>query len=341
MAKSSNSLKSREFNELYEYAELSEGSDLELRQREYSRWMRSHNFHTKTISNTIHIMSKFVKWCQERGILSVREVTRDILEHYQGKIMRYRKPSGEGYRVGYMIRILSTLRVFFGWLAKKRYILYNPASELELPRMARHLPRNVMSIAEVEAVMMQVDLSTALGLRDRTILEVLYSTGMRRFELSRLECRDVFMDSGMVLIREGKGRKDRMVPIGERALAWVEKYKNDLRPALVAAPGNDEGILFLSYRGKSLELNNLSRIVSTYVRNSGIEKEGSCHIFRHTIATLMLENGADIRYIQQILGHNSLETTQIYTHVSIKKLKEVHSSTHPGAQLQSDPNKFA
>jgi integrase/recombinase XerD len=325
---------SREFNELYEYAELSEGSELEVRLREYSRWMLSQNYSTKTVSNNTHILSTFVVWCHERGLLNPREVTRKILEHYQGKIMRYRKPSGEPYNVSYLIRILSALRGFFGWLAKKRYILYNPASELELPRMDRHLPRNIMSEAEVEAVIMQVDLSSPLGLRDRAILEVLYSTGMRRFELRQLKYKDLFMDTGVLMIREGKGRKDRMVPIGERALAWVEKYRVDLRPRLVGNHGNDEGILFLSYRGKPLSLNNINRIVTAYIRNSGIEKEGSCHMFRHTIATLMLENGADIRYIQQILGHTSLESTQIYTHVSIKKLKEVHEKTHPGANLR-------
>jgi integrase/recombinase XerD len=331
---------SREFNELYEYVELSEGSEFEVRLREYSRWMLSQNYSTKTVSNNTHILSKFVVWCHERGILRPQEMTREILEHYQGKIIRYRKPGGEAYNVSYLIRILSALRGFFGWLAKKRYILYNPALELELPRLDKHLPRNIMSMAEVEAVMMQVDLSSPLGLRDRAMLEVLYSTGMRRFELRQLKYKDLFMDTGVVMIREGKGRKDRMVPIGERALAWVEKYRVDLRPRLVGkhGNGNDEGILFLSYRGKPLSLNNINRIVTTYIRNSGIEKEGSCHMFRHTIATLMLENGADIRYIQQILGHNSLESTQIYTHVSIKKLKEVHEKTHPGANLRKGEN---
>ena len=328
--------KSKEFNELYEYAELPEGSELEVRLREYSRWMLYQNYSTITVNNNTYILSKFITWCHERGILRPQEMTREILEHYQGKITRYRKPDGEPYNVSYLIKILSALRGFFGWLAKKRYILYNPASELELPRMDRHLPRNIMSEAEVEAVIMQVDLSSPLGLRDRAMLEVLYSTGLRRFELRRLACKDLFMDTGVLMVREGKGRKDRMVPIGERALAWVEKYRVDLRPRLVSKHDNDEGILFLSYRGKSLSLNNINRIVTTYIRNSGIEKEGSCHMFRHTIATLMLENGADIRYIQQILGHTSLESTQIYTHVSIKKLKEVHEKTHPGANLKRE-----
>jgi len=324
--------RSREFNKLYEYAELAESSELEMKQREYSRWLLSNNFSPRTIKTQGNYLSKFVEWCHQRGILRAQEVSRKVLEHYREQLSRVKKKDGEPIGAAYLSAIISVLRGFFKWLVRNNHILYNPASELELPRLVKHLPRNVMSVAEVEAVMMQVDLTWWLGLRDRAILEVLYSTGMRRFELCQLQCRDIFIDTGVVLIREGKGRKDRMVPIGERALAWVEKYKSDLRPVLVGK--EDEEILFLSYRGKFLATANLDKIVSDYVKASGIGKEGSCHMFRHTMATLMLENGADIRYIQQILGHSSLDTTRIYTHVSIKKLKEVHSTTHPGARLQ-------
>jgi integrase/recombinase XerD len=329
--------KSREFNELYEYAELSESSELERMQKKYSHWMVSKRFSTNSIKNDGYILSRFIAWCHERGIFKPQEVTRDILEHYQGQISRRVKENGETYSSGYLSAILTTIRGFFKWLAKRHHILYNPASELELPRMVKHIPRNVMSTAEVEAVMMQVDLSSRFGLRDRAILEVLYSTGIRRLELCQLSCKDVFMDSGVMLIREGKGRKDRMVPIGERALAWVEKYKNDLRPALAR---QGEEALFLNSWGNPITPARMSDLVSNYIKSSGIEKEGSCHMFRHTMATLMLEGGADIRYIQQILGHSKLDTTQIYTHVSIKKLKEVHCTTHPAALLQPNPTKL-
>jgi integrase/recombinase XerD len=325
--------KSKEFNELYEYAELAERSELEKMHRKYNQWMLSHHYSPGTIKNNGYYLSSFVEWCHDRGISRPQEVTREMLEHYQGQLTRSRKKTGEIYSAEYISRILTTIRGFFKWLAKNRHILYNPASELELPRVAKHIPRNIMSKAEVEAVMMQLDLSSRLGLRDRAILETLYSTGIRRFELCRLICGDIFIDTGVVLVREGKGRKDRMVPIGERALAWIEKYKNDLRPALVTR--SDERVLFLTKLGKPLSPRSLSNLVRECVKASGIDKEGSCHMFRHTMATLMLENGADIRYIQQILGHSSLDTTQIYTRVSIKKLKEVHTATHPGANLKS------
>ena len=322
----------RGFNELYEYAELAERSEMEAMKRKYIQWMLSHNFSQETIKTQGYNLYRFLEWCRERGILRPQEVTREILEHYQGQLIRSRKETGEAYSVEYLSRILSSIRGFFKWLAKNHHILYNPASELEMPRQASHIPHKVMNVAEVEAVLMQVDLSSPLGLRDRAILETLYSTGIRRAELCRLKYNEIFVDTGVVLIREGKGRKDRMIPIGERALAWIEKYKSDIRPAL--ATRTEEKILFLTNRGKVFHPLSLSNLVSDYVKASGIDKEGSCHMFRHTMATLMLENGADIRYIQQILGHSSLDTTQVYTRVSIKKLKEIHTATHPAAHLK-------
>ena len=132
--------------------------------------------------------------------------------------------------------------------------------------------------------------------------------------------------------RQGKGGKDRVVPLGQRASAWLTKYRDEARPQLVM--GRDEGWLFLTLQGEQMEAKRLSERVRSYIRASGTEKSGSCHLFRHTAATLMLENGADIRFIQALLGHESLETTQIYTQVSVTKLAEIHAATHPGARLK-------
>lgn len=164
------------------------------------------------------------------------------------------------------------------------------------------------------------------------MLETLYSTGMRRLELIGLHCHDLDAERGTVMIRQGKGRKDRMIPIGERALAWIEKYRNDVRPEL--ALGVDAGTLFLSNLGEAFTPNRLTQLVRDYVDAAKINKRGSCHLFRHTMATLMLENGADIRYIQAMLGHAKLDTTQIYTQVSIRALKAIHTATHPGKPIR-------
>ena len=186
-------------------------------------------------------------------------------------------------------------------------------------------------MGEAEQVLEQPDVSDAIGLRDRAIIEVLYSTGIRRMEVLNLCIYDLDIERGTLMVRQGKGKKDRMVPIGERAIAWLERYFNDARPALMVPP--DDGTLFLGATGEELSPNRLTQLVRGYVDAADIGKRGACHIFRHTMATLMLENGADIRYIQEMLGHVELSTTQIYTQVSIRRLKQVHTLTHPGARL--------
>ena len=222
---------------------------------------------------------------------------------------------------------LTAVRTWFRFLMRENLILTNPASELELPKPEKRLPKHTLTIEEAEQVLMQPDIETDTGLRDRTILEVLYSTGIRRQEVINLALSDLNTGAGILAVRQGKGRKDRFVPIGERALIWIDKYKDDVRPLhqLPASPDN----LFLDETGQALDPHKVSRAVKKYVNQANIDKVGSCHLFRHTMATLMLENGADIRFIQQMLGHAMLSTTEIYTHVAIHKLKEIHTATHP------------
>jgi integrase/recombinase XerD len=136
------------------------------------------------------------------------------------------------------------------------------------------------------------------------------------------------------MIRQGKGKKDRMVPIGNRALKWIERYTSEVRPRLLLDP--NDATLFLTHLGEAFTTNRLTQMVREYVDSADIGKRGSCHLFRHTMATLMLENGADVRFIQAMLGHAKLETTQIYTQVSIRKLKEIHEATHPAKDERSE-----
>ena len=158
-------------------------------------------------------------------------------------------------------------------------------------------------------------------------METLYSTGMRRMECANLKLYELDTERGTVTIRQGKGKKDRVIPIGDRATAWIEKYLREARSQFVVEP--DDHTVFLSNAGEPFCLDHLSDLVRTYVDAADIGKRGSCHMFRHSMATLMLENGADIRYIQQMLGHADIKTTQIYTQVSIRQLKRIHSVTHP------------
>lgn len=277
-------------------------------------------------------IGRFVRWALPRGLSRPEEITRPMIERYQRHLFHYRKSDGKPMTMVAQHGNLSCLKVFFRWLTRQGHLLWNPAADIDLPRFAQHLPADVLTIDEIERVMAAPDLAHPEGIRDRTILETLYSTGMRRMELSHLAVSDISPERGVAIIREGKGRKDRVVPIGERALAWVSRYLADVRPELVCPP--DPGHLFLRENGDPIPIEALSRFVRKYLDAAGVSKRGACHLFRHAMATLMLENGADVRFIQEILGHTSLESTQIYTHVSIRHLKEVHAATHPGAHLK-------
>ena len=297
--------------------------------RDFGHWLRMRNYSESTISSRGAYLRDFAAWCEERSVESPVEVTRPVLERYRHHIYMRRKSNGEplSFRTQYLH--LHTLRKFFSWLVRQGHLGANPASELEMPKLEWRLPKAVLSAEEVELVMRQPNLLDPQGLRDRAILEVLYSTGSRRTELCTPWVWDVDVPRGTLFIRQGKGKRDRVVPIGERALAWVVRYRDEVRPLLVY--DLDEQHLFLNKRGDSVRPMQLGVAVTEYLTAAGLDKRGSCHLFRHTCATLMLEGGADVRFVQEMLGHASIASTQVYTHVSITKLKQVHTATHPGA----------
>jgi integrase/recombinase XerD len=302
---------------------------------QYQLWMTP-RFSQATVKVRYDQVRPFLLWAAERSVWRPQEVTRAMLEAYQRHLMHHRKSSGEPLSVQTRSMRISALKSFFSWLTKQNHLLFNPASELELPRIGRQLPRHVLTLAEVEAVLSVPDLEDPMGVRDRAILEVLFSTGIRRQELIELECDCVDPERMVVMVRQGKGRKDRVVPIGERALVWLGKYLEEVRPGLVRAL--DPGFVFLMQNGRKLTVTPLGRRVRRYVKESGIGKTGGCHLFRHSMATLMHENGCDIRLLQAILGHTDLNTTQVYTHLSISRLREAHAATHPAAKLRRGKN---
>ena len=291
------------------------------------------NYSEYTIKGRRVHIGVFLDWCAERGITEPIEVTRTVLESYQRHVFHYRKKNGEPLSFTGQHDRLVPLRVWFKWMARNHHILHNPASELELPRLGIRLPKAVLTASEAEQVMQQTKIHDPLGLRDRAILETLYSTGMRRLELVRLTLWDLDLERATVAIRQGKGKKDRIIPLGDRTALWIRKYLDQSRPQLVCEP--DDRIVFVSNAGETLSLDYLTEMVRGYVDAAEIGKRGACHLFRHTMATLMLEGGADIRFIQAMLGHADLKTTQIYTHVAIRQLQEIHRATHP-AKLERD-----
>jgi integrase/recombinase XerD len=289
--------------------------------------LRVRNYSEYTVKNRRVHIGFFLAWCHERGLAEPVEVTRTVLEAYQRHVFGYRKKNGEPLSFTGQHDRLVPLRVWFKWLARRHHILHNPASELELPRLGVRLPKAVLTAAEAERVIEQTDIHDPLGLRDRAILETLYSTGMRRLEMVNLKLWDLDLERATATIRQGKGHKDRIIPLGDRAAAWVRKYLDEARPRLASEP--DDKIVFLSNAGEPFSLDYLSEVVRGYVEAARVGKHGACHLFRHTMATLMLEGGADTRFIQAMLGHADLKTTQIYTHVAIRQLQEIHRATHP------------
>ncbi len=299
--------------------------------KRYVEALRVKNYSERTLETREVYLLAFCRWCEERSITRPQEVTKPMLERYQRYLFHFRRANGRPLTFQTQHKRLVQIRMYFKWLTRQNVLLWNPASELELPKLEHRLPRHVLTEAEAERVLAQPDVSDTVGLRDRAILEVFYSTGIRRMELVRLLVSDVDRERGTMIVRQGKGRKDRTVPIGERAAMWVEKYMLEARATLVVPP--DEGVLFLTAEGRQLDANRLTHDVGEYVARAETGKKGACHLFRHTMATVMLENGADIRYIQEMLGHVELSTTQIYAQVSIRQLKAVHALTHPGAKL--------
>jgi len=293
----------------------------------FLQYQAERNYSPRTIQNRESYLRYFIQWADERGLNRPNEITKPILESYQRYLYHYRKANGEPLTVLSQNNRVVPIRALFKWLARNNHLLYNPASDLEMPRAEKRLPKAVLSQDEAETILNLPDTSTAIGLRDRAILETFYSTGMRRLELTTLKWSAVDYERGTVFIDQGKGHKDRMIPIGERALKWINAYQYQARPELTL--GKDDGTLFVTKLGEAFSANAMSHLVKDYVNEADIGKKGSCHLFRHTCATLMLEGGADVRYIQALLGHAKLETTGIYTQVSIKQLKDVHTLAHP------------
>ncbi len=307
---------------------------LEALARAYVAWAEAtRGASRESLKSMAMRLRRFVRWCTEREVTRPTEVTTGILERYQRSLFHYRKKDGQPLRRKTQNLYLIEVRSFFRWLKKQGHLPFDPAADLELMKVEKALLRHVLKAEEVDRVLNAIDTTHPAGLRDRAIFELLYSTGVRRAEAVRLRIADLDVERGTVMVRQGKGQKDRVVPIGERAIAWVVKYLDEVRP-LWAPAMEDDGVLFLSDRGGPLAPDTLTKIGRRRIEESGLYQKGdACHVFRHSAATAMLRGGADIRHLAEFLGHAQLTTTQIYTQVTVDDLKQVHTATHPAAVL--------
>jgi len=297
--------------------------------RAYLDFLLVRNYSPCTIHSAEHYCLRFIEWADDRSLTGAAEITLPLLESYQRHVYHRRKANGQ--RLGPIAQHshLVVLRCWLKWLARHEWIGGDPGRDMVLPRRPKRLPRAILSEQEIETLLCQPDLSTPTGLRDRTIMETFYSTAMRRSELAYLDLADLDLERGTIRIRDGKGQKERMVPVGRRAIGWLESYLATARRVMLQRVSGQVPGVFLTTLGRRLVGSYLSDMVRRYLVASGVAKQGGCHLFRHTAATRMMENGADVRIIQSLLGHGDLNATQIYTHVTINRLREVHRQTHP------------
>lgn len=279
-------------------------------------------------------LKKFYTWCITFGIHYIEQIDMDLMDSYMEYLNSYRKSlDGKPLSIAQKRNLLTFVKTFVQTMHAKGLLDKNTLEYIELPKKGRSLPKAVFSAEEVEKLLAQPLNFGYRGIRDRAIMEVFYATAIRRTELSSLDIDDLDFSEQLLRVNHGKGSKERIVPISRRACEWTALYLSKIRP-MISYHGSSSA-LFLSNGGERFKPGNLSDMTSRYVRLAGLKRAGSCHLFRHSTATIMLDNGADLRHVQELLGHADISTTQIYTHVSRSKLSAKYQQYHPSAQSDS------
>ncbi|MEW6079062.1 MAG: tyrosine-type recombinase/integrase [Thermodesulfobacteriota bacterium] len=289
--------------------------------------------HLKTLSRSYYTirgakygLNDLAGFLAQEQAVTLEALTSDILYEYQQELSCRHTVAGRLLSPRTQAQMLGTAKGFTRFLKERDYLVHDPGEALQLPKKPRRLPKVILSAVDIKNLMAAPDTRTNRGYRDRIVLEILYDTAIRRSELAGLRLVDLDLKSGYVLVH-GKGDKDRVVPMSRRVCGLTENYIMMVRPAWIS--GRDAGHLILNRWGEKMDPNGVWAVVKRCARLAGIKKNISTHTFRHTCATHMLKNGAPIRHLQEMLGHESLESTQLYTRVTINDLKEIHSKYHP------------
>lgn len=289
----------------------------------FQEYMKAQDFSGRTIKDYSIQLNFFIKFLESSQINHLNQITKEVISNYQLSLLTQDKPLSLETQYARLVPVKS----FFRYLAKTNQVLYDPASDLELPRRKKNLPKDIMTKKEVFRLLNQPNPDTLLGLRDKAILELLYSTGIRNQELRQLTIYDVDTTNCDLRVNQGKGRKDRVIPLGEIAANYVEEYIKYSRPKLLSR--QETNTLFLTKHGKAINHSNLIWLIKKYVKCAKIQKHITPHSLRHTCATHLLKNKASLRHIQELLGHASIETTQVYTQLDLTDLKKAHKLYHP------------
>jgi integrase/recombinase XerD len=319
----------------------------ELESRRYSHSRLTH------VRRTIELLMLYLK--ESHQLADWRAVNESHLRAFAVfAATRHQTPKGKLVSPGTLRQWLSCVRGFFSWMNQSGRLVHDPAERLQLPRNARSLP-HMLSESQIAQLIETADTNTALGLRDRAMMEVLYATGIRLSEAHKLDLYDIDTSTGVLIVRQGKGGRDRVVPLTENASRWLSRYITDARPELAAGITRARGksnrrsstrklqsraptpALWLTKEGRRLSKQMIAQRITDYAKQAGIR--ATPHTFRHSCATHLLRGGASIRHVQRLLGHRGLETTEIYTHVEIKDLKRVvdQASSQPSSNNYGPP----
>lgn len=284
-----------------------------------------------TIKAARSSLRNFIAFMEGEQVLHIEEITGEVMEAYQEEQAFRLTARGKLLGVRAQVKLLGTARGFTRFLKERDYLVSDPGERIRLPRQPKQLPRLILSPQEIKKLMDAVDIHTNGGYRNRIVLEILYDTAIRRLEMTNVKLADLDLHAGYIHIRGGKGNKDRVAPLSQRVCELTRNYILGVRPCFIN--GKDDGYLILNRWGRKMDPMGIWQIVKRCVHLAHTRKNISTHTFRHSCATHMLRNGAPVRHLQEMLGHESLESTQIYTHVTINDLKEIHARYHPSESM--------
>jgi integrase/recombinase XerD len=289
--------------------------------REYLASLKlERNLSKNTIASYKNDLSSLLGFLKKLGVDDPSDINSKMLNDFFGLLTKLGLSSRSS------ARYYSSVKGFFSYLLSNSYLEINPMEKISAPKVSKALP-NVLNINEIEAILSGPDTKKKLELRDKALLETFYACGLRVSELITLKISDLFLDEEMIRVF-GKGSKERFVPIGSSAIKWIEEYLKNSRP-LLEKKAKSQHVLFLNNRGTKLSRMGVWKIVDKYAKLAKIKKEVHPHTFRHSFATHLLEGGADLRAVQEMLGHVDISTTQIYTHIDRDYIKQVHRDYHP------------
>lgn len=301
----------------------------------YLDYCLAHDQSPRTIEGKRYQLERFALWCLLNGLEYMEQIDLAVGEAYLLYAKKnYVGKKGENICRDSLRNVMTAVKTFVFRMYMQDILAHNPLDRMELPKKQHRVPKNVLSLSEVMKVFEMPLIYGRKGLGHRVILELFYASAVRRSEVIKVRVGDINFELKELRIEHGKGERIRIVPLSTRALTWLKYYLEEIRPKFETLASGE--ILFLTEKGKPFRDTQMSELVSKYIKESGVLDQGSCGTFRHTAATHMLNNGADVRLIQEYLGHADISTTQIYTHIDKSKLHEVYEANHPSEIMALD-----